>query len=81
MNDTAQTLVNQFSRMVQADGGVLSLIGVEGQTIRVGYKPGKDPNCEDGTCILPHVELQQLMSETLERRAPGMKIEVQLVNS
>ena len=75
----AQTLVNQFSRMVQADGGTLSLLAVDGDLIRIGYRPGKDPECVDGVCILPHTELQQLMAETLQRRAPELRVVVELV--
>ncbi len=75
----AETIVTQFSRMVQKDGGALRLIGVEGNLIRLGYKAGHDPECtDDGACILPHVELQDMIAETLARRAPDMKVLVQV---
>jgi hypothetical protein len=77
---TAATLVSQFDRMVKRDGGSLSLIDAEGDVIRVGYKPGIDPSCDDGSCVLPHFELQQLMSETLARRAQDVRVVVELVN-
>ena len=77
--DIAETLISQFTRMISRDGGALFLLGTEGQTIRIGYRMGSDANCEDGACILPHVELQDMMNETLARRAPGMKVVVQLV--
>jgi hypothetical protein len=76
----ADTLVAQFERMVRRDGGELSLLGVEGGVIRVGYRMGADPECESGACVLPHVELQQLMNETVARRDPSMKVVVQLVS-
>ena len=66
----AETLVTQFSRMVERDGGSLELLGTEGKTITVGYRAGADPTCEDGACILPHAELEALMRETLGRRDP-----------
>ncbi len=75
----AETIVTQFSRMVQKDGGALRLIGVEGNLIKLGYKAGHDPECtDDGACILPHVELQDMIAETLARRAPDMKVLVQV---
>jgi len=75
----AETIVTQFSRMVQKDGGALRLIGVEGNLIRLGYKAGHDPECtDDGACVLPHVELQDMIEETLKRRAPDMKVLVQV---
>jgi hypothetical protein len=75
----ADSIVTQFGRMVQKDGGVLRLIGVEGNLIRLGYKAGHDPECtDDGACVLPHVELQDMIAETLKRRAPDMKVVVQV---
>ena len=78
--DTAETLVRQFDRMVKRDGGSLSLLGADGEVIRVGYKPGVDPTCDEGSCILPHLELQQLMAETLARRTKEVRVVVELVS-
>jgi hypothetical protein len=77
---TAATLVSQFERMVKRDGGSLSLLDAQGDVIRVGYKPGVDPSCDDGSCVLPHFELQQLMAETLARRAKDLRVVVELVS-
>ena len=79
ISDTAQTLVRQFDQMVKRDGGSLSLLGADGEVIRVGYKPGVDPTCDEGSCILPHLELQQLMAETLARCAKNVRVVVELV--
>jgi hypothetical protein len=46
----------------------------------VGYKPGVDPTCDEGSCVLPHLELQQLMAETLARRAKDVRVVVELVS-
>ena len=78
MSTVAEKLVEQFGRMVERDGGELSLLGVDGNVIRVGYRPGADPSCADGACVLPHLELQQLMGETAARRDPALRIEVEL---
>jgi hypothetical protein len=77
---TAATLVSQFDRMVKRDGGSLSLLDAHDDVIRVGYKPGIDPSCDDGSCVLPHLELQQLMAETLARRAKDVRVVVELVS-
>jgi hypothetical protein len=76
---TAESLIAQFDRMVQRDGGSLELLGTEGNLIKVGYKLGVDPTCEDGVCILPDAELQALMSETLSRRDPSLQVVVSLI--
>lgn len=75
----AETLVSQFDRMVRRDGGSLTLLGVEGDLIRVGYRLGHDPTCDSGVCIMPHIELQQLMAETLARREPKLTVRVELL--
>lgn len=75
----ADTLVAQFERMVRRDGGALTLLGVEDGVIRVGYRLGADPACEGGACVLPHLELQDLMNETAARREPGARVVVQLL--
>ena len=77
--DIATTLVNQFDRMVRRDGGSVALIGVADGVIRVGYRPGVDPDCADDVCVMPHVELEQLMGETLARRDATLTVVVELV--
>lgn len=75
---TAESLVKQFDRMVKRDGGSVSLVGVEGSCITVAYHPGGAPDCTDAVCIMPHIELQAMMAETLGRRDPTMSIRVVL---
>jgi hypothetical protein len=74
-----EALVREFSRLVAREGGVLQLLGDDEGVIRVGYRPGVDPTCDEGACVLPHVELQQLMSETLARRDPARSVVVELI--
>jgi hypothetical protein len=75
----AESLIAQFDRIVQRDGGSLELLGAEGNVISVGYKLGADPTCADGVCVLPDAELQALMSETLQRRDPSLRVVVSLI--
>jgi hypothetical protein len=75
----AQTLIEQFARMVARDGGMLSLLSDEQDLIRVGYRMGTAPSCESGACLLPHIELQDLMTETLKRREPTRRVVVELL--
>jgi hypothetical protein len=72
----AESFIKQFDRMVKRDGGEVTLIGVEDSCIVVGYKAGHDPECTDGVCIMPHVELQEMMAEQLARREPNMSVRV-----
>jgi hypothetical protein len=76
----AENLVKQFDRMVKRDGGGLTLLGVEGTCITVAYRPGVAPDCASGVCIMPHVELQAMMAETLARRDAALSIRVVLAD-
>jgi hypothetical protein len=75
--ETAQNLVRQFERLVRRDGGSLSLLGVEGNLIRVGYAAGADPDCAAGACVLPHRELEELMGEALARYDRSLRVVVE----
>jgi hypothetical protein len=78
----AQTLVQQFDRMVRPDGGSVELVAAEADVVRVRYRPGAPPeDCESGACALPGEELRQLMSEALARRAPALRLELEVAPS
>jgi Fe-S cluster biogenesis protein NfuA len=72
----AEQLVSQFDRMVRRDGGSLQLVGVEDSCIVVSYRKGTAEQCTQDVCVMPHVELQALMAETLAQRHPGMSVRV-----
>ena len=74
--DVAEQLVAQFGRMVQSTGGALRVVAVDDDVIRIVYRAGEDPTCDGDACVLPHAELQQLMAETLARRAPQLAVHV-----
>jgi hypothetical protein len=76
----AARLVTQFERIVSRDGGSLMLISVSDELIEIGYRMGSDANCDSAACVLPHVELQELMNQTVARQRPGTKVVVQLVS-
>jgi hypothetical protein len=77
---TGAQLVAEFDRMVRRDGGEVVLLADDGEVVRVGYRPGNaGPDCRDDVCILPQQELRQLMSETLRRRAPQLRLEVEVL--
>ena len=73
----ARSAVARLDRMVRGDGGQVTLIGVEGAVIRVGYRPGADPDCVVGTCVLPEIELRAMLIELIAARAPGVEVRVE----
>ena len=78
--ELATTLVRQFDRMVNRDSGSVVLLGVDDGVIRVGYRPGVDAECTGDVCVMPHVELQQLMTETLARRETSLRVAVEIMH-
>lgn len=75
----AQELLDSFARIVRGDGGTLGIISATEARTELAYTPGIDPDCADGACALPHIELQEMMREWLARRAPGHALVVRLV--
>ncbi len=77
----AQQLIDSFARMVRMDGGELTVISEQDDRITLGYAAGHDPECTSGACVLPHLELQEMMSEWLGRKAPGTAVTVRLIQN
>jgi len=71
-----EKLVSEFQRMVRRDGGALTLLSEVPGLIRIGYRAGKPLDCDSGACVLPHAEIQQLMSETQAARDPQQAVEI-----
>lgn len=75
VTSTGATLVAQFDRMVQADGGRVTLVGETPEQVHVRYTPGEVPqDCPDGVCVMPGAELRELMTETLRRRSTTVQL-------
>lgn len=77
--EVAQQLVDSFARMVRMDGGSVQILSADAGKIRLGYTPGVDEECTTGACVLPHLELQEMMREWLSRRAPEATVSIQLI--
>lgn len=76
--DIARQLVDSFARIVRSNGGSIEIASVSGGQIVIDYRQGAEELCESGACILPHVELQDMMREWLSRRAPDCSVTVKL---
>jgi Fe-S cluster biogenesis protein NfuA len=77
--EVARQLLDSFARIVRSDGGSIEIVSAENDRIVVAYAAGADEECESGACVLPHLELQEMMREWLSRRAPGCSVVVTLV--
>jgi hypothetical protein len=78
MSTAIESVIDRFRRMVARDGGELTVIAVTPQDIRLRYRAAEaDPECADGVCVMPHLELEQLIRETVVRQWPGARVRVE----
>jgi hypothetical protein len=77
--EISRELLDSFARMVRSDGSRIEILSDDEASIIIGYRPGSDEACASGACVLPHLELQEMMREWLGRRAPQMSVSVRLV--
>ena len=75
----ADSLVADFAHMARRDGGALMVLDATDAGIRIGYRPGQSQDCDDGDCVLEHVEIEAMMGEALRRRAPEVTVTVEVV--
>jgi hypothetical protein len=64
--------------MATRDGGTLTLAAAEPDSIRFRYHPGSDADCAGDECVLAGAELQTMLRETVARRHPELRIDVEV---
>lgn len=72
-------IIASFGRIATRDGGSVTVLAEEEGLVRLAYRAGRPVDCESGTCMLPHAEFEEMVSEWLGRRAPGTRLEVRLM--
>jgi Fe-S cluster biogenesis protein NfuA len=78
MSTAMDSLLDRFRRMVEHDGGELTVLAVTPGDVRLRYRAAAaDPGCVDGVCVMPHRELEQLIGETVARQWPGVRVHVE----
>lgn len=69
-----EQIVFEFQRLVQRDGGLLTLRSFDGSAMTIEYRAGQAAHCDSNQCVLPHLELEELINETVQRRYPDCKV-------
>ena len=71
-------LVQEFGEIVRPDGGSLELLSVEGETLRVAYRPGHNEQC--ATCVISPENLRDMLLDVLPQHDPSIRqVEVSLI--
>lgn len=71
MGEGAKLVVEHFDEIVKPDGGTVRLLAHEGETLRIGYKPGSNEACE--TCVISADQLSEMMRDLLRDHEPGIE--------
>jgi hypothetical protein len=70
MAEGAELVIAHFDEIVKPEGGSVRLLAREGETLRVGYQPGKNDEC--ATCVMSADELAEMMRDLLRDHDPGI---------
>jgi Fe-S cluster biogenesis protein NfuA len=71
MLDPVRAVIDQFQRMVAADGGKIEFLDFAEDVASVRYSPGKNDHCAD--CVLSPQDLRELMLEAMQQRLPSLR--------
>lgn len=71
MSTGAQLVVDHFCEIVRPDGGEVRFLAVEGEVLRVAYRPGHNERCE--TCVMGPDELGAMMQAAVADHDPSIK--------
>ncbi|MGE0879470.1 MAG: hypothetical protein AB7L13_09665 [Acidimicrobiia bacterium] len=70
MASGVEAVVDNFHRIVAADGGSLVLLAREGGAVSIRYNPGVNEDCAD--CVLDPADLRELVLEAIQRQDPSV---------
>jgi len=75
MSEGVQLVMEQFQEIVRPDGGSLELLGIDGDTLRIAYRPGHNEHCAE--CVITPENLRDMLLDVLpEHDASIAKVEV-----
>jgi hypothetical protein len=63
VSEAVKLVVEQFQEIVRPDGGALELLGVEGDLLRVAYRPGTNEQC--ASCVISPDNLRDMLLDVL----------------
>jgi hypothetical protein len=63
LSEAVKLVVDQFKEIVGADGGEVSLIGIEGDLLRIAYKPGHNEQC--ASCVISPENLRDMLLDVM----------------
>ena len=71
MSEGVRLVVEQFQEIVRPDGGSVELLAVEGETLRVAYRPGHNEQC--AACVISAENLRDMLLDVLPQHDPSIR--------
>lgn len=71
MTAGVDAVVETFDEIVKPDGGSVTLVAVDGSTLRIRYAPGVNEEC--ATCVMEPDALAGMMQDMLKQHAPSIE--------
>ena len=71
MSEAVERVLKEFGEIVRPDGGSLELIAVEGETLRIAYRPGHNEQC--ASCVISPENLRDMLLDVLPQHDPSIR--------
>jgi len=71
VSEAVERVLKEFGEIVRPDGGSLELIAVEGETLRIAYRPGHNEQC--ASCVISPENLRDMLLDVLPQHDPSIR--------
>jgi hypothetical protein len=71
VSEAVKRVVAEFGEIVRPDGGSLELLSVEGDTLRVSYRPGHNEQC--ASCVISPENLRDMLLDVLPQHDASIR--------
>jgi hypothetical protein len=71
VSEAVKRVVEEFGEIVRPDGGSLELLGVEGDLLRVAYRPGRNEQC--ASCVISPENLRDMLLDVLPQHDASIR--------
>lgn len=71
MGAAVASVIEQFQEIVGPDGGRIELLGVEGDLLRIAYRPGQNEQC--ASCVISAENLRDMLLDVLPQHDPAIR--------
>ena len=71
MSEAVRRVIEDFKEIVRPEGGSVELLSVEGDTLRIAYRPGHNEQC--ASCVISPENLRDMLLDLLPQHDPSIR--------